>query len=173
MIKLNIGQQQNTTFLCLLLCTHRRALWWVWEFACLQSALCPCAGQPEVIWFINDHARSALLHLRTVCSNGFLQMDSSHEGLHCNAGSAEAVTLCSFTQVWYRSYAINPINRAILKIRKVGLSGEEFRCDCWYGNVHIKSIKSRAPERIILWHQICNPYTISFLRNNISAHRSI
>lgn len=51
---------------------------------------------------------------------------------------AEAVTPCSFTQVWYRSYAIN---RAILKIRKVDISGEAFRCDSWHNNVDIKFIR--------------------------------
>ncbi len=53
---------------------------------------------------------------------------------------AEAVTPCSFTQVWYRSYAIRLINRAILKIRKVDISGEAFHGDCWRNSVDIKLI---------------------------------
>lgn len=64
--------------------------WRVWEFACGQSGLCPCTGHPEVICFINDCARSALLHLRAVCSNGLLRMDCSHDGLHCYAGSCRS-----------------------------------------------------------------------------------
>ncbi|KAF0030028.1 hypothetical protein F2P81_016759 [Scophthalmus maximus] len=43
----------------------------------------------------------------------------------CNAMQQEvagAVTLCSFSQVWYRPYTISLINRAILKIGNVDLS---------------------------------------------------
>lgn len=39
---------------------------------------------------------------------------------------AGAVTLCGFTQVWYRSYAIRLINGAIPKIRKEVFSGRNF-----------------------------------------------
>lgn len=54
---------------------------------------------------------------------------------------AEAVTLCGFTQVCYRSYAIRLINRGILKIRKEDLSGEEFYWDYWHNNAHTKLIR--------------------------------
>lgn len=51
---------------------------------------------------------------------------------------AEAVTLCSFTPVWYRSYAIRLINRPIQKIKKVDRTGEAFHYDCWHNNVDNK-----------------------------------
>lgn len=59
------------------------------QFGCRESELCPCTGHPEVTWFINDGVRSALLHFRAVCSNGFLRIQEV----------AEAVTPCSFTRV--------------------------------------------------------------------------
>lgn len=62
--------------------------WSLWES--LQFVLCPCTGHPEVIWFINDGVRSALLHPRAVCSNGFLWMERSHGGLRWNTGSGRS-----------------------------------------------------------------------------------
>lgn len=52
-----------------------------------QFVLCPWMGHWEVIWFINDGVRFALLHPGAVCSNGFPRMERSHRALRCNTGS--------------------------------------------------------------------------------------
>lgn len=90
---------------------------------------------------------------------------------------AGAVTPCSFTQVWFLSYAIRLINRVILKNRKVELSGEEFHCDCWQNNVDIKLIRltEMASERNDLCyscHTFTLPQCISAVKNSIVMQTS-
>lgn len=92
----------------------------------------------------------------------------------CNAMQQEvagAVTLCSFSQVWYRPYTISLINRAILKIGNVDLSGEEFYYHCWHNHVHMMFSFDSEPQRNHHRYRCCTLIHFNNYKNYKFMHK--
>lgn len=127
-------------------------LLWDGAWACI---FCPCVGHPEVIWFINDGVRSALLHKRAVCSNGFLRMERSPVGLHCITGSCWS----SHPVQFHSGIAFMPLGSLIEALSCVGGGGGECvcveggHCDNWH---HSEMEPSSREVQETCW-QTCKP----------------